>query len=372
MKPSAIVVGAGIAGFAIGRALALKGYKVDVFERHTFSAGASVRNFGMVWPIGQPDGPMYGRALKGRSIWLELCREAGIWNEPKGSLHLAYSDLEMEVLQIFYEQVKANRPYRLATADELCKRFPAIVPLGLKGGLLSSDEVIIDAPAAIAAMPHFLQEKFGVNFHWQQHVNEAGSNFIRSGAKTFEADEIYICNGADYENLFPELFEAEEITKCKLQMMKTAPQPGGWRLGVAVGGGLSLIHYQSFHVAAAQIRRLKAEYEQSFAEYLQWGIHAMVSQNSSGEVLIGDSHEYAADHDPFVKEHINRLILGYLSRMLRLPCVELSASWYGIYSKLKNGESFLLRRPAPGVTVFNGLGGSGMTLAFALAEELTV
>ena len=48
---SAIVVGAGILGLATARALAQKGYQVTVIEKSQFSLGASVRNFGMLWPV---------------------------------------------------------------------------------------------------------------------------------------------------------------------------------------------------------------------------------------------------------------------------------------------------------------------------------
>ncbi len=68
---SAIVVGAGILGMATARALAINGYKVQVIERSQFSIGASIRNFGMLWPIGQPDGQLYDRAIRSREIWKE-------------------------------------------------------------------------------------------------------------------------------------------------------------------------------------------------------------------------------------------------------------------------------------------------------------
>ncbi len=52
MSKTAKVVGAGIVGVATARALVLKGYAVTIIERSDKAVGASIRNFGMVWPIG--------------------------------------------------------------------------------------------------------------------------------------------------------------------------------------------------------------------------------------------------------------------------------------------------------------------------------
>jgi len=49
----------------------------------------------------------------------------------------------------------------------------------------------------------------------------------------------------------------------------------------------------------------------------------------------------------------------------------ITATWNGVYPKLTNGESYLFESPEPGVYIFNGLGGVGITLLFGLAEELT-
>ena len=39
---------------------------------------------------------LYERALRSKSIWKEVCTEAGLWFDEVGSLHLAYNKLEAE------------------------------------------------------------------------------------------------------------------------------------------------------------------------------------------------------------------------------------------------------------------------------------
>lgn len=366
----AIVIGAGIVGLGTARALSIRGKKVLVIDRSSFAVGASIRNFGMVWPIGQPDGKMYERAMLSQSIWKQISSESGIWHDPVGSVHLAYSDLEMEVLESFQDSVKGTRNYTMMSAAETSKRSEAIVFNGLKGGIYSPDEIIVDSPKAIKALPAYLNEKYGVEFFWDTHVQSVETGKVMCGKKIFEAEEIYVCSGPEFENLFPEVFEAANITKCKLQMMRMGAQPDGWRMGPSLCGGLSLTHYASFKAAGEPLERLKKHIETEMPDYVKWGIHVMVSQNSSGELIIGDSHEYGLTHDPFEKSFINDLILNYLSFFARFPDEKITVNWDGIYAKLKDSKTELVTSPQPGVTIINGLGGAGMTLSFGLAEQL--
>ncbi len=96
----------------------------------------------------------------------------------------------------------------------------------------------------------------------------------------------------------------------------------------------------------------------------------MASQNATGELTIGDSHEYAAVHDPFNRQFINQLILDYLHRFTRFGSYQLTQTWNGIYPKIRNGATDFIYDPQPGVTIVNGMGGAGMTLSFGLAEEV--
>lgn len=96
----------------------------------------------------------------------------------------------------------------------------------------------------------------------------------------------------------------------------------------------------------------------------------MVAQNQSGELTVGDSHEYALTHDPFDKQIIIRLLLDYLKTFVRFNNEDIIETWNGIYPKLTNGQSDLILRPEKGVTIINGLGGAGMTMSFGLTEQL--
>jgi FAD dependent oxidoreductase TIGR03364 len=367
---SAIVIGAGIVGLAMARALSEKGYSVKLFERSTRAVGASVRNFGMVWPIGQKD-KLYERALRSREIWMEAGSSGAFWHEPAGSLHLAYHPDEWQVLQELYASFRSERPVKLLTPSEVSNMSEAVVEKGLLGGLYSADELIVDPREAIAALPGWLTERHKVEFHWNKCVSYIADNTVYIGnEEEHESDLIAVCSGADFETLYPEAFSQHPLTRCKLQMMRFRAQPDAWRIGPALCGGLSLIHYKSF-TAAASLTALKERYQRELPEYLDWGIHVMVSQNGYGELTVGDSHEYGSVHDPFDKEFINRMIVDYLKTFARFKDWTISETWNGIYPKLTDGESDLFFSPEPGVLVVNGLGGAGMTLSFGLAEEIT-
>jgi len=368
MSRSAIVIGAGIVGLATARALAVRGYKVTVIERSEKAVGASIRNFGMVWPIGQPEGKLYERALHAKSIWKEVLTGAKCWFYEGGSLHMAYQQDELEVLEQFAD-VSGYRPVSILTAEETLKKSPAVNASGLLGSLFSEDEMIVDPREAIAGVPRYLAEKLGVTFIWNTAISKVNFPDVYSGTTKWSADEIFVCSGQDFETLYPEQFAAAPLTKCKLQMLRLEAQPDDWKIGPSLCGGLSLIHYHGFK-AAASLPKLKARYEEEYSEYLKWGIHVMASQNGLGEITIGDSHEYALTFDPFDREFINTMILDYLGTFAQFKSPKVSQTWHGIYPKMKNGATEIVLKPENGVTIINGLGGNGMTLSFGLCDEV--
>jgi len=367
----AIVIGAGIVGLATARALALKGFSVKVFDRTMQAVGASIRNFGMIWPIGQPEGKLYNRALRSRNVWKETCEAAGIWHEASGSLHLAYHADEMQVLTELEEIFKQEgRAVSLLTKENIIGKYDAVNPAGLMGGLYSGDEMIVDPRESIAKLPGYFSEQYNIEFYWGKCISYISDQTVYIGnEEEYEADIIFVCSGADFETLYPEIYSSLPLTKCKLQMMRLVTQPDNHRMGVSLCGGLSLIHYNSFKVAPS-LSDLKMRYESEMSDYIKWGIHVMVSQNGRGELTVGDSHEYGLTFDPFDKQFINELIMDYLKQFAQCKDWSLLQTWNGIYPKLTNGETDIFISPEKDVYILNGLGGAGMTMSFGLAEEV--
>ena len=365
-----IVVGAGIVGLAVARAFALKGYSVVVLDRHPQAFGASIRNFGMVWPIGQPMGIHYERAMKSSRVWREIAESADLYLNASGSLHVARQDEEAAVLEEFYQLEHRDRKITLLTPTEAAALSPGLYTDTTSVALYSAEELVVDPRAAMRAMPQLWAEEWGIRFAWNQTVIEVQEHQVRTASgHVFQADLVFICSGEDFGTLFPRQFEQAPLTRCKLQMFRLAPQPKGWYLGPALCGGLSLVHYQSF-AAAPSLSQLKEYFQVKYPDYLALGIHVMASEHPGRVLTVGDSHEYGPGPDPFNVSAINALVSDYLFDLVQLPEQKISETWYGVYPKMTNGESFYFDQPMPGVYLLNGLGGAGMTLSFVLAEEI--
>jgi FAD dependent oxidoreductase TIGR03364 len=362
------VIGGGIVGLAFAWTAARLGRSVVLFERDRKAQGASVRNFGMVWPIGQASGAPHARALRSRELWAELADRAGIALDPVGSLHLAYRGDELAVLEEF-ARLAPGYGVRLLTPAETLGRSPSVNPDGLLGALWSPTEACVDPRQAIARIPAYLAEAHGVQLRFGSVVTSVEMPEVRTAdGEVWAVDRAIVCGGADFRTLFPEVFESSGIRLCKLQMMRTPAQADGWKLGPMLAGGLTLGHYAAFGVCPS-LPALKRRFEETMPEYVRQGIHVMASQNFLGEVVIGDSHEYDDAIDPFDKPGIDALILEYLRGMVRLPDGSIAARWHGIYAKHPT-KLIYTAEPQPGAKVVTAPGGAGMTLSFGFAEEL--
>jgi FAD dependent oxidoreductase TIGR03364 len=362
------IVGAGIMGLAHAYAAAKRGKRVVVFERSPRATGASIRNFGMLWPIGQPHGLMHQLALQSRALWLEILDRARLPYRADGSLHVVYRDDETAVAREFAERAPAlGYDCAWLNAAQTLERSAAVLSEGLQGALWSPLELTVDPPLTLATLPVFLHEQYGVAFRFACPVHSIQLPLIDAGAQRWSVDRAIVCSGEDFETLYPEVFQSAGLTRVKLQMLRTVSQPDGWRLGPALAAGLTLRFYPAFQLCQS-LATLKERIARETPEYDTWAIHGLVSQTAAGELTLGDSHEYGSEVDVFNKEKVDSLILRYISTFLRAPDMTLAQRWHGVYAKHPQ-EPYLSLSPASGVHIITSPGGSGMTLSFGIAEK---
>jgi D-hydroxyproline dehydrogenase subunit beta len=368
-KCDVVIVGGGIVGLSLAWQAALAGRSVTVIDREERAFGATTRNFGMIWPIGQPLGPRRERAERSRDLWLELARLSGFGIDRCGSMHVACSPEEVAVLLEFSEQAQqAARPISLVEGGVARSRF-SYLRSNVRMAMMSNTELVVDPREVPMKFSAFLREAHGVEFLFGSAVTGVDNGVVRfATGESMAGSVVIVCPGDDMRTLFPQQLAERSLVRCKLQMQRTVPQPRSWRLGPHLAGGLTLLHYEAFR-SCPSITQLAARMDAEYAEYRKWGIHVMVSQNAGGECVIGDSHEYGGDITQFEKTHIDDLVLEYLRSFVRIPDQRIEARWSGFYAKDPAGPHTVVGIDDRTVVV-TGLGGAGMTLGPVLGEEL--
>lgn len=363
------IVGAGIVGLAHAYMLSKRGYRVVLFERDDFAVGASVRNFGLIWPIGQKLCDGVELAMQSRRHWIELADQAGFWLSHNGSLHLAHYEDEWDLLQEFYESSKKSLyDIKLLNAPETRQISDAVKATRLKGSLWSKTECTVNPREAIRKLPIWLGEKYNVQFRFGQQVKEISLPYISSATEKWKVGSVIVCSGADFESLYPKAFTQSDLIKCKLQMMKGRINARKNEIGPTICGGLTLRHYPSFKKCPS-LARVDERYDAENMLLKKYGVHVLISQNEQREIIIGDSHEYGKTLEPFNNVEIDQLIIDYMSTLLKFRDITITQHWNGTYAKSQNSLYFKTCVEKD-VMVVNGFGGAGMTLSFGVAEQL--
>jgi FAD dependent oxidoreductase TIGR03364 len=364
------VVGAGIMGLAQAWMAARRRLRVLLLERSTAACGASVRNFGMIWPIGQPAGELYSLALRSRELWLELDSRGAVSVEQCGSIHLAHRQDELAVHEEFVGSSSSSSAHDvcLLTAREVAERTPLANTDGLLAGMFSRTELRVNPRTAAARLAAWLGETAGVECRFGTPVVAVeDGRVIASDRRRWRADRVIVASGSDTATLFPDVLRPAGLVLCKLQMLAAVAQPHVAPSTPHLASGLTLGHYAAFRDCPSW-QRLRSRIEAETPELTRFGIHLMASQLPGGEVILGDSHEYGQEISPFDKAEIDELILREARKVFRLGDWTIRQRWHGVYARHPSLPVFEAS-PAEGVHVFVAAGGAGMTMSFGLAER---
>ncbi|MDZ7605353.1 MAG: TIGR03364 family FAD-dependent oxidoreductase [Cyclobacteriaceae bacterium] len=360
------IVGSGIIGLAHALAFARQNCQVTVYERESTPLGASIRNFGLFWPLGQ-EKELLGTVARSKQIWYNILDQAGIQVNRCGSLIVAPQLDELEVIREFFELESHLRPgLTLNSRNELSAKYRYLRHRKLLGGLRSSEEFCVNPRTAIPKIITFLQSHFDVKFRFNTTIREVSDRYLYSDTKLWQADVILICTGDEYSTLLPQHFAKSGLHACHLQMMKAIPK-AMIDLKSVFCGGLSMIQYPSFS-SCKSLKEVKHRHKEEMPGVMKAGIHVILSQNTDGELIIGDSHLYQSQKPVFIDQGINNMIIQYLDKFMRLPDYGITEQWQGSYS-FHPYKKHYFEQTAQNIWVSTGFGGAGMTLGFGQAEE---
>ncbi|AWM88689.1 NAD(P)/FAD-dependent oxidoreductase [Microvirga sp. 17 mud 1-3] len=163
-----LVVGAGVVGLAVARALALRGHDVIVAEATGgIGNGVSSRNSEVIHGgMYYPSGSLRARhCVAGRRMLYEFCESHGVPHRKCGKLIVATNALEQAKIEGIYEQGIANGVEGLSFLSG--NDAKALEPnLSCTGAVLSRETGIIDSHALMLALQGDLEAAGGmVAFH---------------------------------------------------------------------------------------------------------------------------------------------------------------------------------------------------------------
>jgi len=202
-RVDAVVIGAGVVGLAVGRALAQSGREVIVLERNArIGEGISARNSEVIHAgLYYPEDSLKARlCVRGRGLLYAYCRDKGVAHARCGKLIVAISDAQLERLEALRCQALANG------VDDIEPLTPAQV---------RAREPLIDCAAGLSSPSTGIVDSHGLMLALQGDIEAAGgtvavmSEFLRgsigdraigltvsSGGKTSELEAEVVVNSA--------------------------------------------------------------------------------------------------------------------------------------------------------------------------------
>jgi L-2-hydroxyglutarate oxidase LhgO len=355
-----LVVGAGVVGLAIARALATRGHSVIVAEKTGgIGNGVSSRNSevihgGMYYPTNSLRAR---QCVGGRRMLYDFCASHGVPHRKAGKLIVATNDLEQAKIEGIYQQGITNGVEGLSflSGDEARALEPN---LACTGAILSTETGIIDSHALMMALQGDLEDHGGVVAYHAPVVrlarSDAGWQASVGGHEPAEIVVDAVVNASS--------FGAQPLARAT----EGYPPERVPRLVLAKGNYFGCLGKPAFS-------RL------IYPAPVEGGLGTHVTLDLAGRMRFGPDVEWIeAEHyevDPRRAESFYASIRRYWPG---LPDGALVPDYSGIRPKLTGpGEpaaDFLIDGPAehglPGLVHLFGIESPGLTSSLSLAQEV--
>jgi len=367
----AVVIGAGVVGLAISRALARRGREVVVLERNCrIGSVTSARNSEVVHAgIYYPQNSLKARScVRGRDLLYEYCENNGVSFKRCGKLIVATSDSQVIKLQSIQEKASANGVHDLQILDrhEVSTLEPNVE---CYAALLSPSTGVVDSHAFMVAIQGDLEDAGGA----------VAFNAPFEGCRRLQNGQVRIKVGGD---------EPMELS-CKLLVNSAglvAPHVASLIEGMPTGkipkAYFAKGNYYSL-LGKSPFTRLVYPVPQQAG----LGVHATV--DLSGQVRFGPDVEWVSFDCPHLllsegrhyhvdPERADSFYSEVRKYWPALPDAALVPDYSGIRPKIvgpgEQSADFVVSGPAdhgvPGVVNLLGIESPGLTASLAIAEHV--
>ena len=359
-KIECVVIGAGVVGLAVGRALALRGHEVLVLEAESAigtgisSRSSEVIHSGIYYPPGSAKARL---CVEGRHRLYKYCEAHGILVRRYGKLIVATDEAQLSTLKVLKDTAHSNGvdDIQWIDAEEATRLEPA---LRCSGALLSPSTGVVDTHSFMLSLQGEIESAGGTVVCCTpvlggRHVGGMTCLLTRSGDDEIEIWASIVINSAG--------LHAQQLAR-KLRVPEQTIPP---------------VHYAKGNYFALSGRSPFKRLIYPVPEPGGLGIH--LTLDLAGRARFGPDVEWIEDLDysvdPCRATHFYREIRRYWGA---LPAGALQPAYAGIRPKLfaagAPAADFLVQGPEVhgmnGLINLYGIESPGLTSSMAIAEHV--
>ncbi len=336
------IVGAGVVGAACAAECAEEGLSVTAIERECIGGGATAAAMGHIVVMDDSE-PQFALTNYSQKLWHELRAELPpeVEYQDTGTIWVAADDEEMrEVHRKCDYYTQRGVPTEILDVAALAEAEPAL-RRGLAGGLLVPEDGVLYPPAAAKFL---LRDSHHIELLLGRSVTQISPGELRLNDGTrIAAGTIIVAAGV----ISPELCPGVGVARRKGHLVITDRYPGYVRHQL-----IELGYLKSAHSLTAD------------------SVAFNVQPRQTGQLLIGSSRQYGAEHTGIDHSILRAMILRACEYIPGLAKRKAIRTWTGFRAATPDKLPLIGPSDIDGVYLATGHEGLGITTSLATAKLL--
>jgi glycine/D-amino acid oxidase-like deaminating enzyme len=339
------IVGAGIVGAACADEFARRGFRTAIVDRDIIGGGATAAGMGHIVVMDDSEA-QFALTRYSQQLWQGLRPELpdDVEFEQCGTIWVAADEEEMAEVRRKHDYYgHRNVPTEMVDARTL-KMLEPNLREGLAGGLLVPEDAVLYPPCAARFLIERAQ-KHGVDLRLGASALKIGNHQLHLSDGSMLAADILVNSGGAWA---PELSPALQIKKRKGHLVITDRYPGFLRHQLVELGYLKSAHSLTSDSVAFNVQPRR-----------------------TGQILIGSSRQYGAEHKGVDHEILQRMLQRAHEYMPALGRMSAVRTWTGFRAATPDKLPMIGPWPADkSLFLATGHEGLGITTSLATARIL--